>query len=228
MVAIAVVLTLAVFLLIDWWLQRRAVPGLIATPIEPARDLSLGPPRLAGGFEWREEIAYHPGHAWALAEGPGRVRVGIDDFACRLVGHIDQLELPRPGSSLRQGARAWTLRREQRLAPMLSPVNGVVVEVNERALSDPASVARDPYKDGWLLTVRTPELGSDLNNLLSGEVAGRWLEGESAQLRSWLRPDAPLSFPDGGPAADDIGGLIPDTRWREAARRLLRADPAEV
>ena len=228
MVAIAVLLTLAVCLLVDWWLQRRAVPGVLPVPIEPARDLSLGPPRLAGGFEWREDVAYHPGHTWALAEGPGRARVGIDDFACRLLGRIDRLELPRPGTRLRQGARVWTLRRDQRRAPMLSPVNGVVVEVNERALGDPAVVARDPYNDGWLLTVRAPELGSDLNNLLSGAVVGRWLEGESAQLRSWLHPDAPLSFADGGPAADDIGQLIPDSRWRQVAQRLLRADPGEV
>lgn len=227
MVAIAVALTLAVCLLLDWWLRRGSAAAVPAAPPRPAPRLTLGPPRLTGGFEWREEMSFHPGHTWALAEGPGRVRVGIDDFACRLLGHIDALELPRPGTRLRQGARIWTLRRGQRRAPMLSPVNGVVVEVNERTHGDPASVSRDPYQDGWLLAVRTPELGRDLNNLLSGEVADSWLAGESARLRSSLLPNAPLSLADGGLATDDIGRLIPDTRWREVARRLLRADPEQ-
>ena len=111
---------------------------------------------------------------------------------------------------------------------MLSPVNGVVVEVNERARGDPAMVGRDPYRDGWLLTVRTPELSSDLNNLLSGPLVHRWLEGESAQLRTWLHPNLPLSFPDGGTAVADVGRLIADEHWCEAVRRALRTDPAET
>jgi len=88
MVIIAVVLTLAICLLADWWLQRRERAGAaVPSPSTRPRPLpALDPPAHAGGFRLQEEMAYHPGHAWAFVEGPDQVRIGVDDFARCLLG----------------------------------------------------------------------------------------------------------------------------------------------
>ena len=106
MVAIGLIVFLIACLLVDWALQRRArlagEPDGQAVP-SPA-PLPLAAPVHAGGFALQEELAYHPGHAWAFVEGPGRMRVGADDFAGRLVGPATAVELPAVGQQVQQGA----------------------------------------------------------------------------------------------------------------------------
>ena len=57
------------------------------------------------GFILPEEIYYHQGHSWAVPEGKNVVKVGIDDFAQKLVGKIDAIQLPGrfTGDSGRKG-----------------------------------------------------------------------------------------------------------------------------
>ncbi len=43
-------------------------------------------PSLVGGFSVPDNLRYHPGHTWALSESPNLVRIGIDDFASKLIG----------------------------------------------------------------------------------------------------------------------------------------------
>ncbi|MBT4501963.1 MAG: glycine cleavage system protein H [Gemmatimonadetes bacterium] len=231
MVIIAVVLTLAICLLADWWLQRRERAGAaVPSPSTRPRPLpALDPPAHAGGFRLQEEMAYHPGHAWAFVEGPDQVRIGVDDFARCLLGGIDGIELPAVGTRLQQGQQAWTLRRTDRRAPMLSPLSGRVVQVNPRLLEDPQLAHADPYGEGWLMLVRADALRANLNNLLSGRLVRHWLEDVSARLRVILHGDRGagigFSFPDGGTAVEDIGSLLSDEKWDDAIREFLLTDP---
>ena len=51
------------------------------------------------------------------------------------------------------------------VSDLLTPVAGIVTEVNATLASDPALVNRDPYGDGWMikLRVKTP---ADIKTLL--------------------------------------------------------------
>ena len=61
-------------------------------------------------FRVARDVFYHPGHAWArAAEAAGAVLVGADDFAQKLVGPLRTIELPAPGTAVRQGEPAWRL-----------------------------------------------------------------------------------------------------------------------
>ena len=226
MIVIAVILTLAVCLLIDWLLQRRkSAAGEVTIEISRSSlSLTLEPPGHAGGFLLQEEMAYHPGHTWAFVEGPNRVRIGIDDFARRLLGRAESVDLPAPGDRLQQGQQAWSLQRDDRRAPMLAPLSGQVVEVNPRLLEDPDLVTRDPYREGWLMVVRPTALRANLNNLLSGRLVHRWFEDASARLRARLHGPMALSFPDGGTAVDDIGSLLSDDDWSAVVGEFLLTD----
>ena len=80
----------------------------------------------------------------AVVEGPDLVRVGVDDFARKLVGRVEGVELPRVGDKVVQGEPAWVLQRGDRRASMLSPFSGEVVEVNPRVAEDPSVVQASP------------------------------------------------------------------------------------
>ncbi|MBP2689932.1 MAG: glycine cleavage H-protein [Deltaproteobacteria bacterium] len=96
-------------------------------------------------FRVPEGLFYHQGHGWLRPE-PGSVGVvGLDDFAQKLIGKIDAVELPPVGSRLAQGDRGWSLVVDAVPIPMLSPVAGEVVEVNPEVLRSPEILREDPY-----------------------------------------------------------------------------------
>lgn len=226
MVLIAVVFLVAVCLLIDWRLQRGVALQPRSAPVMPtgSEQLVLSPPSYVGGFQVQEEMAFHLGHAWAFAEGPDLVRVGMDDFAQKLIGRIDRIELPAVGDQVVQGQPAWTLHRQQGSAAMLSPFSGQVVEVNPRVRENPAALPASPYGEGWLFRVRAADMRSNLNNLLTGSLVRRWMEEVSARLRARLNHGMALSFPDGGTAVDDLAGAVPVPQWQELVREFLMSE----
>ena len=125
MVAVLVLASFIVFVGVDYYLYyRRPQPVLAKAALEAAKEVPF-PLQLVGGFELRANFAYHPGHAWALRESPKLVRVGLDDFAARLLGEIDAVELPARGRWLRQGEKGWYLDRQGPPASLHCTVNAV-------------------------------------------------------------------------------------------------------
>src|SRR6476620_12411956 len=96
MTVLLVLLTCVTFLLIDHVHSRKqgVHPVLQVAKREEAPRLA---PSLVGGFQVPEKLRFHPGHTWALSESPSLVRVGMDDFASKLVGRVDRIALPQRG-----------------------------------------------------------------------------------------------------------------------------------
>jgi glycine cleavage system H lipoate-binding protein len=223
MVAALVVATFVVFVAVDYFLQRRLTQATVVA--DSGRSLQRNevpfPLNVVRGFKVPAHLAYHPGHGWAMKESSQVVRIGLDDFAARLVGQIDQVDLPARGRWLRQGERGWTVGRGSHRFEMLSPIEGEVVDVNPEVLRDPAAAHRDPYGGGWLLAVKAPAVDGNLKNLLHGRVAQRWMEESVATLHAHLDPAAEGRLQDGGHAIGDVLALIPEFQWEKIAGELL-------
>ena len=86
------------------------------------------------GFSIAEGYYYHKGHSWARIEHGGFVRLGINDFALRLLGRVSDISLPKIGSHLRQSENGWSVYRGEMGAAVLSPMNGIVMATNQNAL----------------------------------------------------------------------------------------------
>lgn len=210
MTVLLVITLFAIALTADYLLsvrkeKRVEVPATAARPIEPS-PLST----VAGGFQLKPEFHYHPGHTWAVAETPELVRVGIDDFAGRVVGALREMTLPSRGQWIRQGQRVVGLGTDGRRYSLVSPVEGVVVDVNQQALEEPDLARRDPYGEGWLLKVSAPDFRTVDRNLLTGSLARRWMEDAGARLREMMAGPVLATAHDGGVAVDDLAELIPD------------------
>jgi len=223
MVAALVVATFVVFVAMDYYLHRRLPQPVVVTASNrpPQGDEVPFPLNVVGGFKVPAHLAYHPGHGWAMKESAQVVRIGLDDFAARLVGQIDQVDLPARGRWLRQGERGWTVGRGSHRFEMLSPIEGEVVDVNPEVLRDPTVTHRDPYGEGWLLAVKAPAVDGNLKNLLHGRVAQRWMEESVATLHEHLDPAAEGRLQDGGHAIGDVLALIPEFQWEKVASELL-------
>ena len=145
MTVILVLLTFASFLLIDhFYSPRHAVLPVAQTPkLETAPRLAQS---LVGGFQVPEKLRFHPGHTWALSESPSLVRVGMDDFASKLVGKVDRIALPQRGQWIRQGQKIWTIFRDGASVDMVSPIEGSIADVNDASDAGPRVGAKGPVR----------------------------------------------------------------------------------
>ena len=223
MVPTLVLITFVLLVAHDYYLQWRQGHRLGAKGAKPEAqaEVMAFPMNVVGGFKAPAHLAYHPGHAWAVKESRQVVRIGLDDFAARVVGQIDQIDLPVRGRWLRQGERGWTVGRGSHRFDMLSPIEGEVVEVNPEIARDPSLPHEDPYGLGWLVAVNAPAVDGNMRNLLRGRLAQRWMEESVATLRSRVSPGSEALLQDGGHAIGDILGLVPEFQWEKFVQEML-------
>ena len=200
--------------------------------LTPAPGKEKTPGLLAGLPEWfrvPEGYGFHQGHTWMKVElmSPNRqrlVKVGLDDFAQKLIGKVDTVVLPAVGSRLRQGDKGWSLMVDSKAIPMLSPVDGEVVAVNEAVLRSPEILSRDPYGEGWLLKVKSDRIAADTRNLLSGKVAKAWMETSLENLHPIRHEAVGPVMQDGGLPLDGIARILGGDQWADLAKAHLLTD----
>ncbi len=224
MTVLLVLFTFASFLLIDHFRSRHAVvqPALqVAAPGKEANAPRLQP-ALVGGFQVPENLRYHPGHTWALSESPSLVRVGMDDFASKLTGKLESITLPQRGQWIRQGQKMCTIHRDGHTVDLVSPIEGSVSDINEAIVKDAKLALRDPYGEGWLVTVQSPDAKTSFRNLLGGAMARWWTEESASRLQRHMPLAAAGAYAqDGGVAVDNVSALIPDDQWLPLAKEFF-------
>ena len=223
MTVLLVLFTFITFLLIDYFRTRKAT-------VHPALEMSAAKydaaprlqPALVAGFQVPENLRYHPGHTWALSESPNLVRVGLDDFASKLTGTLESITLPQRGQWIRQGQKMCTIHRDGSAADMVSPIEGTVSDINPALLADPKLALRDPYGEGWLLTVQAPDAKTSFRNLLGGPLARWWTEESASRLQRRIPTAlAGALAQDGGVAIDNLTVEIPDQDWLPLAKEFF-------
>ncbi len=221
MTVIMVLLTFAIFLSIDYVRGHKQIAK--QGEVQPRRrpTVSQVVPAFVAGFEVPENIRYHAGHTWALAESRELVRVGMDDFASKLVGKVDNISLPQRGRWVRQGQKICTIFRNGKSVDMVSPIEGTITDVNDAVAKNPDLVRRDPYGEGWLVTVQAPDSKINFRNLLSGTLARLWTEDSALRVRSRMPVLAGALAQDGGIAVDDLTIHMPDEDWAKLTKEFF-------
>ena len=174
------------------------------------------------GFDVARDHYYHYGHTWARVEYGGRVRVGIDDFAFRLLGEQDEIELPGLGTTVGQNRTQAVIRRSGMEAETLSPVDGKVAAVNQKIVNH-AGMANDaPYDDGWLMVIQPSSLRINLKNLFFGNESLAWIDDEAGRLTDLLGEKTGYQMAaTGGEAIKDIYGAVPEIGWDRLVEEFL-------
>jgi len=173
------------------------------------------------GFELAEDFYYHEGHAWAKPEYGGRVRVGLDDFAQKLIGKSVKIELPNIGQEVKQGDVGFQVRRNGEVAKVLAPIDGIVAHVNDQLSQQPDLVNESCYEKGWLFIVEPTRLRKNLKGLYYGQEAHDHISAESEKLFSMANDDLKVAA-DGGAAVEDISQELQGEDWVKFIKTFLK------
>lgn len=174
------------------------------------------------GFDMPSDYYFHNGHTWARIESGGQVRIGVDDFALKVLGEADAFDLPLMGKTLEVGKAGWGLKRKNNEADVLSPINGVITEVNAKVRENPKLANKGPYSDGWLFVVHTSDIKGAAKNLMADSDSVDWMDNEVHTLEKMIEDVAGPLAADGGYLTEDIFGNIPDLGWKNLTNTFLK------
>lgn len=109
-------------------------------------------------------LKYTKDHEWVSVEGD-IATIGITDFAQSELGDIVYVEIETVGETLDQEEVFGSVEAVKTVSDLFMPVSGEIVEFNEGLESNPESVNKDPYGDGWMIKVKISN-ASELDALL--------------------------------------------------------------
>jgi len=213
MTVILVLATFLAFIALDYVLNRRTAIATVSA--EPSRAVVPQLGDYVGGFHVPADRSFHPGHSWLSEERKNVVRVGVDEFAAALLGKVEKIALPCRGQWIRQGQKVLSFFRDGSETQMVSPTEGEVLAVNPEVLHNPSLLRRDPYGAGWLFTLNVPDQESTGRNLVPKRLVEDWMREAVDRLYARQPQLAGAVAADGGIPAEDLGGLFPDTDWKE-------------
>ncbi len=131
-------------------------------------------------LEFPSDLFYHPeNHMWAKNNGESElVTVGIDALALDSLGEIAYVSFAEVGTGVRKGDPIGTLESAKMTTEIFSPLSGKISTLNETVLANPRLINEQPYGDGWLIKMISPEWDMDSAGLISGEAIPGWLKKE--------------------------------------------------
>ncbi len=92
-------------------------------------------------------------HEWLNIDGD-TATIGITEFASAQLGDLVFVELPKVGAKLKKGAAAAVVESVKTASDVYAPLAGEVIEINQAAVDDPATVTADPAGKGWLYRLK--------------------------------------------------------------------------
>ena len=101
------------------------------------------------------DLCYSESHEWARANDDGTVTAGITDHAQHLLGDLVFVEIPEVGRAVAAAESCAVVESVKAASDVYSPLEGVIVEVNEALADTPELINEDPYGEGWIFRLKT-------------------------------------------------------------------------
>ncbi|MCK5032652.1 MAG: response regulator [Calditrichia bacterium] len=126
-------------------------------------------------------------HCWLNLTQEGMARIGIDDFAKKVIGHIDDVELPNIGRVIKMNQVLFTIKQGNRPIPFKTPVSGKIVKINSDLSKEIENMDLTPYGKNWICTIDADNLDNDLKNLKIGKSAISFFQEEIQNCKSHIK-----------------------------------------
>lgn len=124
------------------------------------------------------------GHCWANVSEAGTAKVGLDDFAKKIIGKVDSVGLPNLGMIVKKGQSLFNITQGQRSISFKSPVSGKVKEINKFINQELDSLNFTPYDMNWVCEIDADELDSELPTLKIGKSAVSFYQEDIEKLQA--------------------------------------------
>jgi CheY-like chemotaxis protein len=146
-------------------IQKQLRPKVHITHLADAKSSMMVDFAIPGG------VFISEGHCWVNMEQDGKAKVGVDDFAKKMIGKIDSIEFPNLGMIVKSGQPLFAIKQGSKTITFNSPISGKVMEINKPLQYDVSLLNVTPYDSNWVCTIDAENLDNELKNLKIGKSA---------------------------------------------------------
>ena len=118
-------------------------------------------------MSYPNDLKYTKDHEWLRLE-KNVAFVGITHFAQSELGDIVFIDVDTQGESLEKEEVFGSVEAVKTVSDLFMPINGEVLEFNEKLEDNPELIDSDPYGEGWIIKVSLND-DSDMEDLLSSD-----------------------------------------------------------
>ena len=112
-------------------------------------------------------LYYSESHEWLKVEGEFGY-IGITDYAQHQLGNVVYVDLPEVDDVLNQGEEFGAVESVKAASDLLSPISGIVVEINDKLEDEPELLNEDAFGN-WICKVKINDK-SELDSLMNAEA----------------------------------------------------------
>lgn len=123
-----------------------------------------------------EELRYHKQHTWVRVSGK-KATIGITNYAQESLGDIVYIDMPELETTIEANTELTEIESTKTTSPVITPVSGTVIEVNEELAETPEIINEDPYGKGWIAVLEIEDK-SELDNLMDVGEYEKYLDEE--------------------------------------------------
>lgn len=120
-----------------------------------------------------EGLYYSESHEYVKVEGEYGY-VGITDFAQHELGNVVYVDMPDIDDDVTVGEDFGAVESVKAASDLISPVSGVVVEVNEALGDEPELINKDAFAN-WIIKVKLSDM-SELDELMDAAAYTAFIE----------------------------------------------------
>ena len=120
-------------------------------------------------FKVATDRFYSPEGMWAKADG-NQINVGVSDFFQQHNGDVAFAEVREVGTAVSTNDGLADIESIKVDIELVSPVNGTIVEINEKLELEAEVINQVPYGDGWLAIIEADDWAADQANLMTPEA----------------------------------------------------------
>ena len=120
-----------------------------------------------------EGLYYSESHEYVRVEGDFGF-IGITDYAQSALGNVVYVDMPEVDDEVSAGEEFGAVESVKAASDLMSPVTGVVVEINEALEDQPELVNQDAYEN-WIIKVKISDK-SELDDLMDAKAYAAFCE----------------------------------------------------
>lgn len=162
-------------------IQKQLKPKVHITHLPASNDFVTGEFAIPGG------VFIAKNHTWFSITQAGITKIGIDDFAKKLIGRIDAVELPNLGMELKAGQPLFTIKQGNRSVTFTSPVTGKVSQVNTLLKDNPSALDVTPYEKNWVCALDTENIDDEIKGMNIGKSAVSFYQEDIEKFRNLVK-----------------------------------------
>ncbi len=162
-------------------IQKQLQPKVHITNLPADEDSSRSEFSIPGG------VFISNSHTWVNLNQEGMAKVGMDDFAKKLIGKVDIVDFPNLGMNVKAGQPLFTIRQGNKKVSFNSPVSGIVKSINTILREDLEPLDITPYERNWFCAIDTDNIDNEIKELHIGKSAVTLYQKDIEHFKSVMK-----------------------------------------